>query len=114
MDLSEKEVHRALQFCSKFFSTTSQEQRNKAIEQGFAKGLFDVSTPFVDPAEIEAALHREKVKGTNKGESVKAEMEHVNARRVLHLEHAAISLELEAVDSHVVRLEHGSLGLKKV
>ncbi|KIK78138.1 hypothetical protein PAXRUDRAFT_342290 [Paxillus rubicundulus Ve08.2h10] len=114
--LSEAELQGALDFCSKFFSPTSPEQRVCALQYGLPTKVLDVSAPLLVPKDIDAALSR--VEGISSDGNLNHEarlvMEHVNARRVLHREYAVNNLEAEEIDGHVVRLERGSLGLIKV
>ncbi|KAF9228379.1 FAD/NAD(P)-binding domain-containing protein [Gyrodon lividus] len=117
--LSEAELQHALDFCSKFFSPTSPEQRACALRYGLPKKVFDVSAPVVDPKDIDAALSHAEEHSSNDNLSAlnhdaRVVMEHVNARRVLHREYAINNLEAEEISGYVVRLEQGSLGLMKI
>lgn len=87
--------------------------------------LMDVHAPLVDPAKLAKVLQSigpVSGLGLTAGGAGRedAEMlmvlEKVNARRVIHAEHGngLNSLEEEAVDGFVVRLERGALGLRKV
>lgn len=92
--------------------------------------LLDVHAPLVDPAKLARALQSMGVaygvntagRGKPAGMPVGVEdaemrmvLEKVNARRVIHAEHGngLNSLEEEAVDGFVVRLERGALGLRR-
>ncbi|KAI0724125.1 FAD/NAD(P)-binding domain-containing protein [Fomitopsis betulina] len=87
--------------------------------------LMDVHAPLVDPAKLAKVLQSiGPVSGLGltaggagrEDAEMRMVLEKVNARRVIHAEHGngLNSLEEEAVDGFVVRLERGALGLRKV
>lgn len=118
--LSERELQNALDFCSKFFHPTSPEQRTCALRCGLPNHLFDVSVAPVDPNEMEVTLGEA---GTSQGSfdgksteihTVRMVMEQSNARRLVHREYLVNNLEAEEIGGYVVRLQRGSLGLRRV
>ncbi|KZT69721.1 FAD/NAD(P)-binding domain-containing protein [Daedalea quercina L-15889] len=102
-----------------------------------AQSLLDVRAPIVDPSKLDKLLQRLHLRrraecaceprgGAGEDGAAPAQeeeedaevrmvLEKVNARRVIHSEHgdALNSLEEEAVDGFVVRLEKGALGLRR-
>ena len=97
--------------------------------------LLDVRAPVVDPGELAkvfqsvAPVAGDGTAGSQSGKGcgvagvlkgvedaeMRMVLEKVNARRVIHAEHGngLNSLEEEAVDGFVVKLERGSLGLRR-
>ncbi|KAH9918791.1 uncharacterized protein B0H18DRAFT_661236 [Fomitopsis serialis] len=111
------------------------------VERGEARerqSLLDVRAPIVDPSKLEKLLRFQSRRGSESSADprvleraettgvagaapgmedaeVRMVLEKVNARRVIHSEHvdAVNSLEEEAVDGFVVKLERGKLGLRR-
>lgn len=138
--LSEDELQRALDFCVHLFSPTTPEQHDSVRKKLQALGLttdyddstatrhgnpkgsdaMDVRAPVISPAKLDQLARRYASPSTTAAAKadnleVKMVLEKVNARRVIHAEHGngLNSLEEEAVEGFVVRLQAGQLGLVK-
>ncbi|PCH36715.1 FAD/NAD(P)-binding domain-containing protein [Wolfiporia cocos MD-104 SS10] len=107
-------------------------QREDSSLEGLGADLLDVRAPLIDPARLDAVSKRRPQRistgaPTSRGlqsagnkdadvdSEVKMVLDKVNARRVIYSEHGngLHSMEGEAVDGFVVRLEKGRLGLRK-
>lgn len=129
--LSETELQKSLDFCVNLFNPTSPEQHDRVANQTeIGQALLDVTSPIVDPAVLEKALHVEhnpiskpplpppsRMRLTNRDRSASEVAEtrmvltKINARRVVHSEYAINNFESEPIAGYVVRLEQGRLGL---
>ncbi|KAJ7125045.1 FAD binding domain-containing protein [Mycena epipterygia] len=130
--LSETELQKSLDFCVNLFNPTSPEQHDRVASQTemIGRALLDVTSPIVDPAVLEKALHVEhnpisktllpppsRMRLTNRDRSASEVAEtrmvltKINARRVVHSEYAINNFESEPIAGYVVRLEQGRLGL---
>lgn len=111
----------------------SEDEQGEGAPIDGAK-LLDVRAPVVDPVELAKVLQSivptaDATGGIQGGQAgcvagipagvedaeMRMVLEKVNARRVIHAEHGngLNSLEEEAVDGFVVRLERGELGLRR-
>lgn len=119
--LNEKELERALEFCSKCFNPASPEHLALASKQGFPKDILDVTAPFFDPQDIESIISKTLEHTNSKGdqqssgsmEDLKLVLDQINGRRVVHREYTINNFEVEDVDGFVVRLKKGYLGLMR-
>ncbi|KAJ7076866.1 FAD binding domain-containing protein [Mycena belliarum] len=130
--LSETELQKSLDFCVNLFNPTSPEQHARVADE-IAHTLLDVTSPIIDPAVLEKALHVERSSNTpqpsfpspsrtklfNRDRSASEVSEtrmvltKINARRVMHSEYAINNFESEPIAGYVVRLERGRLGLAR-
>jgi len=124
-------VKKRLQTCGSFegsWTTPSGRQEAVAGKNRDGLGLLDVSAPIINPAKLNKFLSRHLQHSTSSPDisstrqdqhaeesEVKMVLEKVNARRVIHAEHGngLNSLEEEAVEGLVVRLQRGRLGLTR-
>lgn len=125
-NLSETELQKSLDFCVNLFNPTSPEQHADLLRSGkVTKELLDVTSPVVDPATFEDALHVERMQldspmdtdaspDSEEVAETKMVLDKINARRLVHAEYAINNMESEPLGGYVVRLETGKLGLVKV
>ena len=109
--LSESELQVALDFCVKLFNPTCSEERARAIQNELPEALLDINAPVNDPIALQNNWVPQAAKNS---EEVRAVVEKVNARRVLHREYGINNMEAEAIDGLAVRLGVGNLGLKRL
>jgi len=117
--LSEKELERALDFCSKCFNPASPEHLAFASKQDLPKDIFDVTAPFIDPQVIQSAVSKtwehtnskDDQQSSGSAEDLKLVLDQINGRRVVHREYSINNFEVEDIDGFIVRLRRGSLGL---
>lgn len=117
--LSESELQKSLDFCVNLFNPTTPEQHERLTnDTSIAQELLDVAGPVIDPSVFEDTLCVGQVPDLNNSDTEKAletkmVLNKINARRVVHPEHAINNLELEPLDGYVVRLTREKLGLVK-
>ncbi|KAK7057507.1 Sulochrin halogenase [Favolaschia claudopus] len=131
--LSETELQKSLDFCVNLFSPTSPEEHHRVASQPqISQKLLDVTAPLVDPAILEKALHvehialssqkhppatKKRLNNRDRSASEVAEtrmvLNKINARRIVHAEYAINNFESEPIAGYVVKLEKGSLGLRR-
>ena len=132
--LSEDEVQRAIEFCSKLFEHTTPEQHDQVRERLEAANgpsesttanvasLFDIHAPVVAPSRLDELLRPvQTATAVGSGDArqqaeIRNVLGKVNARRIVHAEYGngLNTLEAEDFDGYVLRLKKGQLGLQRL
>ncbi|OJA19370.1 hypothetical protein AZE42_08774 [Rhizopogon vesiculosus] len=112
--LSEKELERALEFCSKCFNPTSPEHLAfTTAKQDLPGDILDATGPLIDPQVIESVIS--KIEHTNsKGdqqffgsaEDLELLLDQINSQRVVHREYTINNFEVEERVSRIDAHEH--------
>ncbi|KAI0711652.1 hypothetical protein C8Q76DRAFT_652958 [Earliella scabrosa] len=132
--LSEDEVQRAIEFCSKLFEHTTPEQHDQVRERLEAANgpsesttaqvasPFDTHAPVVAPSRLDKLLRPVQTATAAATGDARQQAEirnvlgKVNARRIVHAEYGngLNTLEAEDFDGYVLRLKKGQLGLQRL